>query len=225
MILPSIPADLAAAATVRMIRAAIGAAHRDAGADDPTAHDGVRRVLQGLTRQAVGRGRGQAQGLTADDCAAILATASIPRRTGRGVESETAAAERGAVDRAIVSLLFQGGLRRSEAAALRRRAGRDRRARRAGLRPPLENRPGRHRGGRALPQERVRRGASPTPRPAHCAAIRAAPGADRPGARRPQRPVDSAPPHRRGQAAGIDGRITGHSGRVGLASELTARGC
>ena len=26
------------------------------------------------------------------------------------------------------------------------------------------------------------------------------------------------------RAAGIDGRITGHSGRVGLASELTARG-
>ena len=109
----------AAAATVRTIRAAIGAAHRDAGADDPTAHDGVRRVLQGLCRQAVGRGRGQAQGLTAEDCAAILATASIPRRTGRGVESETAAADRGAVDKAIVSLLFQGGLRRSEAAALR----------------------------------------------------------------------------------------------------------
>ena len=37
----------AAAATVRTIRAAIGAAHRDAGADDPTAHDGVRRVLAG----------------------------------------------------------------------------------------------------------------------------------------------------------------------------------
>ena len=28
------------------------------GAADPTAHDGVRRVLQGLTRQAAGRGRG-----------------------------------------------------------------------------------------------------------------------------------------------------------------------
>ena len=39
----------AAASTVRAIRAAIGAA-------DPTAHDGVRRVLQGLTRQA-GRAR------------------------------------------------------------------------------------------------------------------------------------------------------------------------
>ena len=75
--------------------------------------------LQGLARQAAGRGRGQAQGLTAEDCAAILATASIPRRTGRGAESETAATERGAVDKAIVSLLFQGGLHRSEAAALR----------------------------------------------------------------------------------------------------------
>ena len=72
----------AAAATVRTIRAAIGAAYRDAGADDPTAHDGVRRVLQGLTRQAAGRG--QAQALTADDCAAIMATADRPRRTAPG---------------------------------------------------------------------------------------------------------------------------------------------
>ena len=82
----------AAASTVRAIRAAIGAA---IGAADPTAHDGVRRVLQGLTRQAAGRGRGQARGITADDCAAILATASLPRRIGRGMKSDTAAAERG----------------------------------------------------------------------------------------------------------------------------------
>ena len=72
---------------------------------------------RGLTRQAAGRG--QTQALTADDCAAIMATASRPRRTGRGMETEAAAADRGAVDKAIVSLLFQGGLRRSEAAALR----------------------------------------------------------------------------------------------------------
>ena len=109
----------AAAATVRTIRAAIRAGHVDTGADDPTGHDGVRRVLQGLTRQAAGRGRGQADPLTADDVAAILATASLPRRTGRGMESEAAAADRGAVDKAIVAVLFQGGLRRSEAAALR----------------------------------------------------------------------------------------------------------
>ena len=109
----------AAAATVRTIRAAIRAGHVDTGADDPTGHDGVRRVLQGLTRQAAGRGRGQADPLTADDVAAIMATASIPRRTGRGMESEAAAADRGATDKAIAGLLFQGGLRRSEAAALR----------------------------------------------------------------------------------------------------------
>ena len=112
-------ADGAAAATVRTLRAAIRAGHVDTGADDPTGHDGVRRVLQGLTRQAAGRGRGQADPLTADDVAAIMATASIPRRTGRGMESEAAAADRGATDRAIVAVLFQGGLRRSEAAALR----------------------------------------------------------------------------------------------------------
>ena len=75
-------ADGAAAATVRTIRAAIRAGHVDTGADDPTGHDGVRRVLHGLTRQAAGRGRGQADPLTADDVAAIMATASIPRRTG-----------------------------------------------------------------------------------------------------------------------------------------------
>ena len=112
-------ADGAAAATVRTIRAAIRAGHVDTGADDPTGHDGVRRVLQGLTRQAAGRGRGQADPLTADDVAAIMATASIPRRTGRGMESEAAAADRGATDKALAGLLFQGGLRRSEAAALR----------------------------------------------------------------------------------------------------------
>ena len=104
---------------MRTIRAAIRAGHVDTGADDPTGHAGVRRVLQGLTRQAAGRGRGQADPLTADDVAAIMATASIPRRTGRGMESEADAADRGATDRAIVAVLFQGGLRRSEAAALR----------------------------------------------------------------------------------------------------------
>ena len=36
-----------------------------------------------------------------------------------GAASEAAAADRGATDRAIVAVLFQGGLRRSEAAALR----------------------------------------------------------------------------------------------------------
>ena len=54
----------------------------------------------------------------ANDFAAILATACNRRKTGRGTESSRVAEARGRVDRAIAALLFQGGLRRSEAAAL-----------------------------------------------------------------------------------------------------------
>ena len=57
--------------------------------------------------------------LTADGLAAIIATADRPRRRGRGWETDQVAAARGAIDKAIAGLLFQGGMRRSEAAALR----------------------------------------------------------------------------------------------------------
>ena len=181
--------------------------------------------LQGLARQAAGRGRGQAQGLTAEDCAAILATASIPRRTGRGAESETAATERGAVDKAIVSLLFQGGLHRSEAAALRWadvQDATDGRGVLVSVRRSKTDQDGT--AARALPQERLRRGASPA---------RDRITVQRPGLR--PEPTDQVLGGLNGlsiarrlaaaaRSAGIEGRITGHSGRVGLASELTARG-
>ena len=86
--------------------------------------------------------------------AAILATASLPRRTGRGMESDEAAEHRGAVDKAIAGLLFQGGLRRSESCRVDvgRRAGRQRRARDPGTGAPLQDRPGRDRGRRSVPQ-------------------------------------------------------------------------
>ena len=86
--------------------------------------------------------------------------------------------------------------RRCAGRTCRTRGGRPRHR---GLRPPVENRSGRHRGGRALPQERLRRRASPAPRPAHRAAVRVAPGRHRPGARRHQRPVHRTAPHRGGQ--------------------------
>ena len=63
--------------------------------------------------------RGQARGLTAEECAAVLATCGRPRRTGRGLERAETAERRGLVDAAIVALLFHGALRRSEVAALR----------------------------------------------------------------------------------------------------------
>ena len=76
------------------------------------------RVLAGFRRDGADRGRGQAAPLTADGLAAILATADRPRRTGRGLETPATAARRGATDKALAAVLFQGGLRRSEAAAL-----------------------------------------------------------------------------------------------------------
>ena len=216
----------AAASTVRAARAAIGAAHRDAGADDPTAHDGVRRVLKGLSRQAAGRGRGQAQGLTADDVAAILATAPLPRRTGRGMESATAAAERGAVDRVIAAVLFQGGLRRSEAAALcwgdiqdatdgRAVLVRVRRSKTDQTAEATDVRYLKNGCAAAVRQLRdyltIRRSGL---RPDATELVLGGLNGQSIGRR-----ISAA-----ASAAGIDGRITGHSGRVGLASELTARG-
>ena len=62
-------------------------------------------------------GRGQARGLTADECATVLATCLRPRRTGCGLERPKTAERRGLVDGAIVALLFHGALRRSEIAA------------------------------------------------------------------------------------------------------------
>ena len=63
-------------------------------------------------------GRGQAAPLRADGLAAILAAAERPRTDGRGVESHTTAQRRGRLDAVIASLLFMGGLRRSEVSAL-----------------------------------------------------------------------------------------------------------
>ena len=80
---------------------------------------------------AADRGRGQAAPLSADGLAAILATAARPRTDGRGVESHTTAQRRGRLDAVIASLLFMGGLRRSEVSALEWRdvVGRQRRRR------------------------------------------------------------------------------------------------
>ena len=81
----------------------------------------TRRALEGFRRTEAADApprRGQARGLTADECATVLATCLRPRRTGRGLERPKTAERRGLVDGAIVALLFHGALRRSEVAAL-----------------------------------------------------------------------------------------------------------
>ena len=60
----------------------------------------------------------QAGALTADVLAVIRLTAVQPRRRGRGFETAEQAAERGKLDVALVAVLSDAGLRRSEASSL-----------------------------------------------------------------------------------------------------------
>ena len=93
------------------------AALTDANLEDPS-HPGVRRAMAGLYRM-FGRPPLQATPLTSDVAAAIRATATRPRpfQTGR-MESESTAERRGLVDIALVAVMRDGLLRRSEAADL-----------------------------------------------------------------------------------------------------------
>ena len=100
--------------TIRMGLAAVGSAHRQANIPNPAEDEGVRATMRGITRVA-GRAQKQAAGLTA----AIRATACAPR-IGRGGTLETAATAeaRGLVDIALISMMRDGMLRRSEAESL-----------------------------------------------------------------------------------------------------------
>ena len=131
--LPASPATVAAylahragagasLATVRLAKAAIAAAHKETGADNPCGSPLVEKTVKGLARAAAEAGNAaqkQAAALTAEALAAIRATATA-RRTGRGghLESTGTARRRGLMDIALCAVMSDGGLRRSEAAAL-----------------------------------------------------------------------------------------------------------
>ena len=106
-------------ATIRLHKAALAAIHRAAGHEDPTDNEGVRRIMQGIAR-AHGKAQRQAKPLTAEALAAVKATAKSrrPLKDGKRQESAERASWRGRVDVALLSILRDGLLRRSEAAAL-----------------------------------------------------------------------------------------------------------
>ena len=106
-------------ATVRLAAAAIGHQHRQHNMPNPADTEGVKVVLAGLARQGQAGAQKQAKGISREALAAIKATACRPR-IGRGGRIETweQASERGQVDIALCCLMFDGLLRRSEAAAL-----------------------------------------------------------------------------------------------------------
>ena len=206
-----------APATAALAVAAVRFRAKLAGQPDP-AGEATARVLGGYRRTAADRGRGQAAPLTADGLAAILATADRPRTDGRGVESHTTAQRRGRLDAVIASLLFMGGLRRSEVSALEWRDVSDASDGDGVLLTVRTSKTNQE--GDAADVRYLKNGAAKAIRTLRAAA--AAAPADRVIGLSPlqiQRRFTAA-----ARAAGIEARLTAHSGRVGLASELTARG-
>ncbi len=187
-------------------------------ASDPSpAGERTARVLAGYRRTAGGRGRGPARPFGAADLAAVLATCHRPRSRGRGVESEGVALERGRLDAVIAGLLFMAGMRRSEVAALRW-ADVDDAADGDGIlvtvRRGKTNQEGETKdvrfvkGAVAVAVRTLRAAASPAPED------RAVPLSPKMVGLRFQAAA---------RTAGVE-HVTAHSGRVGLASELTSRG-
>ena len=107
----------ASIATLRLATSAITKAHEWAGRESPGKDRGVRASLKGWGRR-LAKPQRQAGALTADVLAVIRLTAVQPRKRGRGFETAEQAAERARFDVALVAVLSDAGLRRSEASSL-----------------------------------------------------------------------------------------------------------
>ena len=109
--------DGASIATMRLATSAITKAHEWAGHESPCKDRGVRASLKGWGRR-LAKPQRQAGALTADVLAVIRLTAVQPRLRGRGFETAEQAAERAKFEVALVAVLSDAGLRRSEASSL-----------------------------------------------------------------------------------------------------------
>ena len=107
----------ASIATIQLATSAISKAHEWAKLESPCRDPGVRASLKGWGRR-LSKPQRQSGALTADVLAVIRLTAVQPRKRGRGIETPDQAAEREKFDVALVAVLSDAGLRRSEAAAL-----------------------------------------------------------------------------------------------------------
>ena len=143
---------------------------------------------------------------------------TVPADTGRGLEAPATAARRGALDKTLAAVLFQGGLRRSEAAALEWRDVVPSATEDAMLVTVRRSKTDQE--GTATDVRYLKKGPA-------AAVLALRPAEVDPTAR----VFGGLTPRSLGrrftavaQAAGIAARLTAHSGRVGLASELTARG-
>ncbi len=212
--LASLYRDGRSPATIALVVAAVQFRAKIAGTRSPVG-EVARRTLAGIRKEGRDRGRGQARAVTYDQVIRMQAVAGQPRRRGRGMESPDVATRRGAEDAALVGLAFQAGLRRSEIAALRwadiQPSGiegavlvhvRTSKTDPAGDRTDIRM----AKNGTAEALDAIRAGAGDAG-----PVFGLTPG-------QINRRIQAA-----AAAAGIDG-ISAHSFRVGLASELTARG-
>ncbi len=105
--------------TLRGYASRIAAEHRSAGHDSPCT-DRVAMVIKGFVNRAkeAGQREKRAEPLTAEVLEKIRDTACIPRKTDRGMERPSNARRRGLVDIALISVMRDALLRRSEAAAV-----------------------------------------------------------------------------------------------------------
>ena len=103
--------------TVRLVTSAISKARECAKQESPCRDPGVRASLKGWGRR-LSKPQRQSGALTADVLAVIRLTALQPRKRGRGIETLDQAQKRGRFDVALVAVLLDAGLRRSEASSL-----------------------------------------------------------------------------------------------------------
>ena len=189
------------------------------GYPDPVGPE-IERIMAGYRREGADWGRGQAAPLTAEGLAAILATCHQPRLSARGTESAGVARRRGLMDAALAGVLFHGGLRRSEAAALTWRDVTEATTEDGLLLAIRQSKTNQE--GDTADVRYLKGGAARALRALRAEAAAAAPDMPVFGG------LSAASLGRRftaaAAAAGIERRLTAHSGRVGLASELTARG-
>ena len=173
------------------------------------------RVLAGYRRTASARGRGLRRGFRAAD------PGRRPRHLPPAAASRPTqvALERGRLDAVIAGLLFMAGMRRSEVSALCWADGADA-ADGDGILVTVRRRSKTNQEGETRDVRFVKDGVARALR-----TLRAAAGPV------PEDQVVPLSPQMVGlrfaaaaRAAGVEARVTAHSGRVGLASELTSRG-
>ena len=102
---------------ISLYAAAISWDAKQRGIPSPVGHTS-HLTMRGIRRLGAKRGRGQSDAISFESFKRIMATATNPRPLQTRIETLHHAIERGMLDRVIVASLFLGGLRRSEVVAL-----------------------------------------------------------------------------------------------------------